>query len=244
LGERQKNELIKTNDRIIGALYVQPYTYQQLWGATKIHRNTLKLRLDQLVKDDIIIKHHYTFGNYRGKYTGLEFYLLNWAKKQSRGVMGSIFDKQFTRGPVYIVNSNISRLSYEINSIHVEPSKREYTIIRSGTVYTPYGHLLNHDEFIEKIRELRIKERCIFERLKSYIAMAEPVEGRNDLIEKRDSLLESLILLCTRFCVYKHVERNSDLCSYDMLVFFATKGLFDYSRPYVKFWEIMQRVGY
>ena len=155
----------------VSQVYVQPYTYQQLWRATKIHKNTLKVRLDRLVKDDIIIKHHYTLSNYRGKYTSRDFYLLNWAKKQLREMMHSFFDKQLTRGPIYIMNSNFSRLSYEINSIHVEPTKREYTVrIGSGIISTPYGYHLNNDKFIEKIRELRMKERAIFERLESCIA--------------------------------------------------------------------------
>ena len=54
LGEMQKNERTLTNYKIIGALYLQPYTYEQLRIATKIHRNTLRQRLDQLVNDDII----------------------------------------------------------------------------------------------------------------------------------------------------------------------------------------------
>ena len=87
-----------------------------------------------------------------------------------------------------------------------------------------------------------MKERSIFERLKAGAAIAERVEERNQLVENRDSLLESLVLLCTRFCMYRYPGRT--LSAFDMLVFFATMALFDYSRPYVKFWEIMRRVGY
>ena len=87
LGQRQKEDQIITNYRIIKALYTKPYTYQQLWRVTKIHRNTLKLRLDKLVNDRIILKRHYTFNNYRGKYVSPDFYLLDWAKKQSREIL-------------------------------------------------------------------------------------------------------------------------------------------------------------
>jgi hypothetical protein len=143
--------------------------------------------LDHMIGSPSVIKHHYTFSNYRGKYTSRDFYLLNWEKKQTKEMTASIFDKQLTRSSVYIMDSNISRISYKINSIRVEPTKREYIIrIGSGTVYTPYGLHLNHDEFIEKITELRMKELAIFERLKSYIAMAELVEERNQLIEYWD----------------------------------------------------------
>ena len=137
------------------------------------------------------------------------------------------------------MNPNFSRLSYEINSIHIEPSKREYTIIEPDKVFIPYAYLVP-SEFSEKIRQLRVKERDIFEQIVYYIGTSESVEVRNKLLEERDSIIELLVLLCTRFCVQKY----SRLSPFDMLVFFATIGLFDYSLPYVKFWDIMERVGY
>jgi len=154
--------------------------------------------------------------------------MLNWAKQRSREMAD------------FILHENpIS----EINSIHVEPTKREYTIrIGSGTVEVPYGYYLSYNEFIEKIKELCMKERSIFERLEASFAMAERVEERNQLVENRDLLLESLVLLCTRFCFDRYP--SATLSPFDMLVFFATTALFDYSRPYAKFWEIMERVGY
>jgi hypothetical protein len=136
----------------------------------------------------------------------------------------------------------VSRLPYEINSIYVEPSKREYTLIAARKVNIPNEHI-SDVEFFEKLKELHKKEKDIFKQLRSCITKAQPVEQRNELVEKRDTILESLILLCTRFCI-RYVERNSSLSPDDMFVFFATMGLLDYSRPYVKFWEIMKRVGY
>ena len=220
-------------------MYVRPYTYQQLWRFTKIHRNTLKLRLDQLLREKIIIKHHYSFPNYRGKYTSRDFYLLNWAKKQPREMIDSIFAKQVATASTYMANPSFSRLSYVINSIHIEPSKREYTIIRQDEVLIPGVYLLS-SEFSERVRQLRVKERDIFIQTISCICTSGPVKVRNNLLEERDSIIELLVLLCTRFCVQKY----SRITSYDMLVFFATIGLFDYWLPYVKFWDIMVRVGY
>jgi hypothetical protein len=89
-----------------------------------------------------------------------------------------------------------------------------------------------------------VKERKIFEQIMFCISMAEPVEERNKLLEERDSIIELLVLLCTRFWFYKTVGGNSSLSPFNMLVFFATIGLYGYSLPYVKFWEIMKRVGY
>jgi hypothetical protein len=144
------------------------------------------------------------------------------------------------------VNSNILRLSYKINSIQVEPIEREYTIIRGKKTNIPLsdGYIYER-EFNEKLTDLAKKERDIFEQLKFYVSITEPVEQKkNELVEKRDTMLESIILLSTRFCANKYVKPNSSLCPFDMFVFFATKSLFDYLRPYVKFWEIMKRVGY
>ncbi len=261
MGERQRNDRMFTNYKIIGALYVQPYTYQQLWRATKIHRNTLKQRLDQLVKDNIIIKHHHAFRYRVRRYTGHDFYLLNWAKKQSREIVSSIFDNplvsesnlkawcQYHKTRAYTINSNTSRLSYEINSIRVEPCKREYTIVVADTIRIPNVDPLSGRELLEKTLELCRKEEHIFEQIRLCIGMGKSVEERNRLIEERDSIIESLVLLCTRYWVSlllkRYYSRLSLSLSYlDMLVFFAKRALFSYWLPYVKFWEIMERVGY
>ncbi len=207
-----------------------------IWSFSKIHRNTLKLRLDQLLREKIIIKHHYTFPNYRGKYTSRDFYLLDCAKKQAREMIDSILAERVVTGSTYMTNPKLSRRSYEINSVHIQPSKREYTIIKADEVHVP-GVYLDRREFSERVRQLRVKEKDIFEQIKSH---SGPVEIWNKLLEERDSIIESLVLVCTRFCVQEY----SGLSPFDMLVFFATIGLFDYSLPYVKFWDIMERVGY
>jgi hypothetical protein len=79
--------------------------------------------------------------------------------------------------------------------------------------------------------------------------MGKSVEERNRLIEERHSIIESLVLLCTRYwlslLVKRYYSRLSLSLSYlDMLVLFARRALFSYWLPYVKFWEIMERVGY
>jgi hypothetical protein len=148
LGEMQKNERMLTNYKIIGALYVQPYTYQQLWIATKIQRNTLKRRLDQLVNDRIIIKHRYNFRKYSEKYySRRDFYLLNWANKQSREMVDCVFDSKRVEDSVsFILDPSISRTrtSYEINSIHVKSGRKKYPLIgrRTTTLRRPYNELV------------------------------------------------------------------------------------------------------
>lgn len=120
LGEMQKNERMLTNYKIIAALYVQPYTYQQLRIVTKIHRNTLRQRLNQLVNDGIIINQHYNILN-------RNFYLLNWAKKQSREIVGCVFGNKRLKGSIPIVldpSIAATRTSYEINSIQVKSNRK------------------------------------------------------------------------------------------------------------------------
>jgi hypothetical protein len=103
---------------------------------------------------------------------------------------------------------------------------------------------LSSQRFLLGIRELCRNERDVFKQIMYCIDMESPVESkmRYELIDKRDSILETLVLLCTRFCIQKYMD-IPDFCFRDLLVFFATIRLYDYWRPYVKFWEIMERVG-
>lgn len=59
LGLKQKEERLITEAKIISYLSVSPFTYEQLQKISKIHRNILKLRLDQFSSKGIIIKHRY-----------------------------------------------------------------------------------------------------------------------------------------------------------------------------------------
>jgi hypothetical protein len=145
-----------------------------------------------------------------------------------------------------------SEISYKINSIHVEPSKREYTILREGVLHFPNKYI-SDIELKKKVGELCEKENDIFKQISTRIEDAAitklPVEGIDELIDKRDSILELLIILYTRYTLYcankYRVKKDYHLDPYDMLVLFATRGLFDYySRPYVKFWEVMQRLRF
>lgn len=247
-----------TNYKIVGALYVQPYTYQQLWRATKIQRNTLRLMLDQLVKDNIIIKHRHAFRPRVLNGRSRNFYLLNWANKQSKEIVSSIFDDPLVREEnlsawcrytkqtrVYIINSSTSMLFYRNNFIlQVKPSEREYTLVQPGTIGVPRVYFLSNSELWEKAYRLYKKEEDIFEQIRLGIATSKPVEEIDRLIEERDSILESIVLLYARYAIPKYPRRNASLFHLDMLVFFLTRSVFTYWTPYAKYWEIMERVGY
>ena len=93
-----------TEARIASFLNVSPFTYEQLQNISRIHRNTLKLRLEQLSRKGIIIRHRYSIP-YKSKYYGYMYrhsikyrtplfnhiyYLLNLSKtKQIKDLVSS-----------------------------------------------------------------------------------------------------------------------------------------------------------
>jgi hypothetical protein len=72
LGLKQKKEKLNTEAKIVGFLRVTPLTYEQLQKISRIHRNTLKLRLDHLSSKGIIMAHRYSIP-YELKYYGYMF---------------------------------------------------------------------------------------------------------------------------------------------------------------------------
>lgn len=264
LGEKQKNGRMLISYRIIYALYVKPYTYQQLWKVTKIHRNTLRQRLDQLVNDRIILKHRYNFPNDREKYyTRRDFYLLNWANKQSKEMVDYVFGNKQMH---FIMDPSISKTrilsSYEINSVHVKSSRKKYSMIRrmTTTIRRPLHDPNYYGVTGEPVKKSYASERDIFERIRSISDIAKPNSSRVEtdrrdklkLVEKRDSILESIvarhILSSAQTSQVKNYRYTSkflflDVLDYsflDLLIYFTTIKLYDYSRPYVKFWEIIE----
>ena len=95
LGEKQKEEKLKTYSRILSLLEIAPFTYEQLQKISGIHRNTLRKSLNELILEDIIIEHKYSFeysSNQRREYKQLplttttlnkhKYYLLNYRKNK------------------------------------------------------------------------------------------------------------------------------------------------------------------
>ena len=60
LGEKQREEIEQTEAKIVSFLRVSPFTYEQLREISRIHRNALRIRLDSLVREKIVITHRYS----------------------------------------------------------------------------------------------------------------------------------------------------------------------------------------
>jgi DNA-binding Lrp family transcriptional regulator len=53
------NERLLTESKIASFLSVSTFTFEQLWKVSRIHRNILRYRLNDLAKRGIVIKHRY-----------------------------------------------------------------------------------------------------------------------------------------------------------------------------------------
>jgi hypothetical protein len=109
LGEKQKTQRCLTDSKIVSFLTVTPFTYDKLWKVSRIHRNTLRHRLDFLVAQGIVIKHKYSIPykyHYHGcsmyKYPDLDmlplynhiYYLLNCSKPESKQLVSYYLNKK------------------------------------------------------------------------------------------------------------------------------------------------------
>jgi hypothetical protein len=77
-GHKQKTDKCLTILRIVSTLSKRPHTYTQLRQATKIHRNILRRRLDELISKEMTIRSkEYSFrGEGKGRKRG-DYYRLN-----------------------------------------------------------------------------------------------------------------------------------------------------------------------
>ena len=124
--------------------------------------------------------------------------------------------------------------------------KRSVTVNRPVpcTLSVPSVYLLSTRELWDKAYQLYKKEEEVFEQIRLGIETSKPVKEMFKLIEERDSILESIVLLHARYAIPNYAGRNASLFHLDMLVLFSRMLVFTYWAPYAKYWEIMERVGY
>src|SRR5215216_711413 len=60
LGDRQYKARLMTKYKIVSFLAVSPFTFEQLWRVSRIHRNTLRKNLDLLVEEETVRVHKYS----------------------------------------------------------------------------------------------------------------------------------------------------------------------------------------
>jgi hypothetical protein len=109
LGEKQRIQRYLTDSKIVSFLTVTPFTYDKLWKVSRIHRNTLRSRLNYLVAQGIVIKHKYSIPNnyhYWGcskyRYPDLDmlpiynrtYYLLNCSKPKSKQLVSYYLNRK------------------------------------------------------------------------------------------------------------------------------------------------------
>ena len=97
-----------TKYKIVSFLDVCPFTYEQLWRVSGIHRNSLRKNLDLLVEEKTILAHKYSipytkeFYGYMYKYPipymkplyGCKYYLLDQSQSQAAGYMNFYYNNR------------------------------------------------------------------------------------------------------------------------------------------------------
>lgn len=147
LGAKQRKQIQFTDSKITSFLAVSPFTFGELWSISRIHRNTLKRRLEYLVSRGIVLKHKYAipykhqFYGFMFKYPllcntplyGHTYYLLNLSNKDVQQIISYYYDSPTGDHFQYVYNfdTNLSTIS----SIETDLDKfLEMTNwIRSGT---------------------------------------------------------------------------------------------------------------
>jgi hypothetical protein len=98
LGKQQFEQIKFTESRLVAILGVRPHTYEELRKITRIQRNILRVRLNNLISKKILFKHKYkiqytqqscVYGDLYGISSNLpikngDYYLLNWSNSLTK----------------------------------------------------------------------------------------------------------------------------------------------------------------
>jgi hypothetical protein len=108
LGDRQYKERLMTKYKIVSLLDVSPFTFEQLWGISRIQRNVLKKNLNTLVEEETVRIHTYLipysqeFYGYMYKYPasymapvyGRKYYLLDLSQRVCDAYMNFYYNNK------------------------------------------------------------------------------------------------------------------------------------------------------
>jgi hypothetical protein len=118
---------------------VSPFTFEQIWRVSRIHRNTLGKRLQYLIKEGVVFKHEYSiphtkeFYGYMYKYSvpnpytpplfGHPYYLLNCSRPACGGLVNFYYNNKArekvepTKKPLQTRSRNRPKLSVSHDSM-------------------------------------------------------------------------------------------------------------------------------
>ena len=130
-GDKQRNQKYDTYSKIVAYLRISPFTFEQLWKVSGINRNVLRTRLDELVKQRVILKHNYLehidpiqikykiYGKlYKNPYSNFpplfkrNYYILNYNDFKEFKYQSKYID--YLTGNISEFTWNINDLKYEI----------------------------------------------------------------------------------------------------------------------------------
>lgn len=136
-----------------------------------------------------------------------------------------------------VMMSKDSVLLYRINSIELNSE-----IERRSRIYIPWDY--RWKDLSEKLSRLFIKESEILQQVKQYYARSDRVTIKKmESLAKRDKILEESVLECAKYFSCK-LGGHALGDSYNVLVHLKLISFFNRSKPYVKIWQIMGKMGF
>ena len=222
-GKLQKSLLEQTQLKIVQALSIKPYRYEELRDETRIHRNILRLRLDDLVFETIIIRHKFRCApkNKFSKYNGV-YYILNYTDPKTIKILYS-WEWKFK-----LTNQNILEKARVENS----GSNKKFTDILREYLegFSSQRGLMKED--IDRIIN-KFQTDDIEDDFRQIEALAPKLEQ-----EKEDCIRP----LATSLIRVANNDRQNGLSPLDTLVTttrsIRTKGWFE------RIWKIMEDAGF
>jgi hypothetical protein len=215
-GKPQKSLLQQTQLKIVQTLSTRPYKYEQLRDETRIHRNILRRRLDDLVFEMIVIRNKFWCPpeNEFSKYNGV-YYILNFAHPKTTEILylwKIKFSSQNTLEKVQVENK----------------SSTDHEFMDTLREFLPKENI---DRIIKKFPNIVIGIENHFRQIKALDPKQE---------QQREHVIRTLAT--TLICV-ANIDKRNGLSPLDTLVirtqgFEVTHGWFECM------WKIMEDAGF
>lgn len=264
LGDRQEKERKMTSGKIVSLLEVSPFTFEQLWRVSRIHRNTLKKRLECLVNVGVVFTHKFSipyteeFYGYMYKYPvanpytpplyGHTYYLLNCSSEASKGLTNFYYNNKAkekimpTEDLVLKENSKQHRkLSIWDGRIRelqerLLPYLSKKIEIRNGSEYYEYWR--------KQIEWSIFAHRLLQERNLTAVKIGYRYPSRPANERQQNELVKLVQFLKKRGCSLSDVLIR---CSVENTILYTTRYMEDNLEadlmPYALLWNVMDEAG-